>query len=474
MYIENYKLIEDMEAELFRNAIVVFDTSSLLRFYNYSDNSKENIYDNIYKKFSGRLWISGHVNFEFNKNRENVLRKPIHLYENLIKEKKKEDSGHLDKIEKIIDDISKKSINDIEKQMTTLIEKCKNNDKHPIISDTGFIEIQKIIEDYKIKTEDLKLKFIDAKKIVSDEVELKIEEIKNNMDKDFVSNKLIKIFEIGQKLSYEEELKIVEEGELRYRNKIPPGYEDANEKKGLQIYGDLINWKEIIKFAKTKNKPFILVSNDEKEDWIDDSEGENRPRYELIKEFRDITGEDIWIYNLETFLYKSKEILHMDIDEFVINEINEVEIEEENNIKNSMDKEYLKMWVKEFLNIECEIEEFNSKRNNTIVFETDKENCKKHIIYISFTKKNSYTAFLDPLKNAIEDKVNFDKYGSTEMTFIIVAKHRGAASKFYRQHATREKPKSIIKSNFKHVNVLIAYRDEDGGLIPFDYVRENS
>ncbi len=471
MYIENYKLIEDMEEKLFENAIVVFDTSSLLRFYNYSDNSKESIYDNIYKKFGGRLWISGHVNFEFNKNRKNVLKKPIHLYENLIKEKKKEDGGHLDKIEKIIDDIYKKSINDIEKQMTTLMEKCKNNDKHPIISDTAFIEIQKIIEDYKIKTEDLKLKFIDAKKIFIDEVEIKIEEIKNNMDEDFVSNKLIEMFEIGKKLSYEEELKIVEEGELRYRNKIPPGYEDANEKKGLQIYGDLINWKEIIKFAKTKNKPFIFVSNDEKEDWIDDSEGENRPRYELIKEFRDITGEDIWIYNLETFLYKSKEILHMDIDEVVINEINEVEIEEENNIKNSIDKEHLKMWVKGFLHIECEIEEFDSKRNNTIIFETDKENDKKHIIYISFARKNSYTAFLNPLKNAIEDKVNFDKYDSTEMTFIIVAKNIGAASKFYGQHATREKPKNIIKSNSKHVKVLIAYRDEEGELIPFDYVR---
>ena len=80
MYIENYKLIEDMEEKLFENAIVVFDTSSLLRFYNYSDNSKESIYDNIYKKFGGRLWISGHVNFEFNKNRKNVLKKPIHLY----------------------------------------------------------------------------------------------------------------------------------------------------------------------------------------------------------------------------------------------------------------------------------------------------------------------------------------------------------------------------------------------------------
>ena len=96
---------------------------------------------------------------------------------------------------------------------------------------------------------------------------------------------------------------------------------------------------------------------------------------------------------------------------------------------------------------------------------------KKIIIYISFARKNSYTAFLNPLKNAIEDKVNFDKYDSTEMTFIIVAKNIGAASKFYGQHATREKPKNIIKSNSKHVKVLIAYRDEEGELIPFDYVR---
>ena len=64
----------------------------------------------------------------------------------------------------------------------------------------------------------------------------------------------------------EEIAAIEKEGELRYSDKVPPGWKDAS--KGENRYGDLINWKEILRFAKDSGKSIIFVSNDVKEDWV--------------------------------------------------------------------------------------------------------------------------------------------------------------------------------------------------------------
>ena len=84
---------------------------------------------------------------------------------------------------------------------------------------------------------------------------------------------------------------IIKEGEVRYRNMLPPGYMDDNEvykkKKGFQKYGDLIIWKEILRYSSVQKKPIILICNDKKEDWFNaDKKSElESPRHELLKEF---------------------------------------------------------------------------------------------------------------------------------------------------------------------------------------------
>ena len=44
------------------------------------------------------------------------------------------------------------------------------------------------------------------------------------------------------------------EGKFRYSEKIPPGYMDEykNKKDGLQKYGDLFAWKQILDIGKIK------------------------------------------------------------------------------------------------------------------------------------------------------------------------------------------------------------------------------
>ena len=65
-------------------------------------------------------------------------------------------------------------------------------------------------------------------------------------------NRMAEILEgkVLEPFSLEEIQAIQADGATRYENKIPPGYKDAN--KSDNRYGDLINWKEILRFAKMK------------------------------------------------------------------------------------------------------------------------------------------------------------------------------------------------------------------------------
>jgi len=80
---------------------------------------------------------------------------------------------------------------------------------------------------------------------------------------------------------------------------------DDEDKYGIQKYGDLIIWKEILAIAKEKNKSVIFITNDVKEDWYeshDKNENPKCPRHELIKEFQETVGHDVWLYTLKQFI----------------------------------------------------------------------------------------------------------------------------------------------------------------------------
>lgn len=140
---------------------------------------------------------------------------------------------------------------------------------------------------------------------------------------------------------------ICKEGKVRYEKKIPPGYKDNTNKSNGNEYGDLIVWKEIIKYAKTNKQPIVFVTDDQKEDWWTIEKGFSiRPREELIKEFLDETGIRILIYNADRFLRAAKRrklvesIDPKSLDEvlnFSKSKISEVDLEDINHFKPQYD-----------------------------------------------------------------------------------------------------------------------------------------
>ena len=106
----------------------------------------------------------------------------------------------------------------------------------------------------------------------------------------------------------EEELAKFEiEGGERYAKKVPPGYKD--NAKDSNKYGDLIIWREILKFAEAKGCSIIFVTRDLKEDWFQVLHGMTcGPRQELIEEFKQYSPNgNFHIYTLDTFIQFANE-----------------------------------------------------------------------------------------------------------------------------------------------------------------------
>lgn len=111
-----------------------------------------------------------------------------------------------------------------------------------------------------------------------------------------------------------------DEAKKRYECAIPPGYKDLH-KKGPAAYGDAIAWFQLLDYAKTIDKPLILVTRDTKEDWWWEHDGKTLgPRHELIQEMVD-TNTRFYMYTTERFMEYAQTHFHLDAKPEVIEEV---------------------------------------------------------------------------------------------------------------------------------------------------------
>lgn len=307
--IETYTLSLEKEIRMLDNCIFVFDTSALFNIYYFSQKTQNEIFNKIFKRFSDRLWIPNHVQYEYLINREKTMLKPL-----------SEKYGRLqtDQINPL-----KKKIIDIENNFKDLKNKTHKNETHPYMK-------QEIYTDFERTMDCLKRDFDVFFKKIEEEISDRKSEIESLVDSDTVLEEIKKHFKSGRKYSYDEIDKIMQEGKKRYADKIPPGYEDEerNKKVGIQKYGDLIIWNQIIEFAKQEGLPIILISNDLKSDWCYSNKINGEPRIEkpkedLIREIKDKAGVSFWMYSFPQFLHKAKEVFKIEIESEVIEEAQE-------------------------------------------------------------------------------------------------------------------------------------------------------
>lgn len=277
----------ERESKLWKNSVFVFDTSAIGALYGLIPSSQEVMME-ILNKFADRTWIPAQVLYEYRKNREKMIMNPCE--EHYQNPKAIVNSSLIDNFDIYLKDF-------------------ENEDFHPNMSPEA-------LDKLKAFRDELNNTLKEVKRIIKAEHSKQKERISKIKEDDKILDAIDNLPH-GNPFISSEILEIIKEGELRYRNSIPPGYKDRDEKKGTQIYGDLIIWKEVLRYAKDNKKDVIFICDDVKEDWYlaDEKKKLFTPRHELIKEFYDMTGQECWIYPLRIFIeklekyHKGKEIL---------------------------------------------------------------------------------------------------------------------------------------------------------------------
>lgn len=257
---------------LWGDSLIAFDASVLLNVYGYTKDTRQEISE-IFLKYKNRLVIPYQYAMEYSVNRSSTISKQIGSCHTAIKD-----------------------LRNINTQKFT----AKTN--HPHLSTEANNALNLILE----------------------ELETSKKELERLIGSDPHAEMILEAFEngVGSRPNQEELEKLHAEAQRRIEGKIPPGYEDFKNKGTPRCWGDYIGWSQLMEISKEQNKSVIFVIDDAKEDWWK-IEGSRKisPRPELIREFRELTGSQIWIYNSESFLRDASEFSDLKISARSIAEV---------------------------------------------------------------------------------------------------------------------------------------------------------
>ena len=301
---EFYELSEQELSEIWSNdeTVIILDTNILLSFYEYSKNTQEEWFK-ILKIVKDHIWIPFHVALEYQRRRLGIIRREKLSLKNF--------NTKLDDIKSTVTDGF--SIFDFKSKHPDLFS-IEENFRKDICSlvDSFKIEVTKVDETQPCATE--------------------YDDIRGRLDS-LLEGK------VGEAPEEEWVIQVAKEGETRYANKTPPGYKDDNKSifihnniKYEGRFGDLIIWKQILKYLTSVNdvKNVIFITNDSKEDWwnIIDLSGDQHhigARPELKKEMYKETGVDSFMmYNADEFLTAVKSNKGVDVKNNAIEETKHV------------------------------------------------------------------------------------------------------------------------------------------------------
>ena len=272
------------------DTIIVFDTNIWLDIYRVLPDEIANTLSLLSKRdIKEKMYIPSFVSYEFKKHHRQLQNEHSQIVERA--NSKLKDTVFKFKTKTFEDIVSLRDRHGIN---TIDVEK-KFAEK--------FADLEKIAADF--------LEYNDTQILLEDD-DIKLR-IKSFFDELYKTNSI-------DCLSKNEILELITEGEQRYQNKTPPGYKDKiKDEKGRFIYGDLIIWKEIMKYARIKSKNVLFVTNDVKEDWFD-TLGFNQKlvdEFELVTEHKimGLKGREFYDFARKQYLTASETLT--DIDTYI-------------------------------------------------------------------------------------------------------------------------------------------------------------
>ena len=285
---------EEIEKIMEVKYIIVLDSSVYLNIYEYSPDIGK-VFLDILEEIKEDIYIPSTVKREVERNYRGCFSKQKNKFLDIPKNFKIT-------IENADREISNK-INILEKYKFPNTEIIKNNIKDKIN------EITEILKNY-----------VEEHNV--------FQETNNSL---FSEDKVIKFFEnncktdrLLRELSIDEIYLICQDGAKRYKENVPPGFEDDKDKKkqGIDKYNDLIIWKELLKFCKENDSNLIFITDDLKKDWWELEESKKVFHRKLVAEFSKNTGKKIIALNSEEFYLNMSKILNIEIPDkfsFILN-----------------------------------------------------------------------------------------------------------------------------------------------------------
>lgn len=289
-----------------KKTLFIFDTNILLSIYSYNKQGKD-FFFKILKSLDGRVWLPFHVGLEYQRNRIRIIKKATSDFEN-FKVRVNDFQGRLN--------ADKNKIDAIDSDYHNLFKQHENLRK---AYDEFMVYYNEFLNDSKNKlvkkTSELfkKLEEIEMEPILVDG----FDGIRDELDKIFTNSKVGDcLFKDGLEVQ-----KFNEEANIRFENKIPPGFSDEKIKGdstfffgGIEYfrkYGDLIIFKELINKAKNDNDKYdnlIFITDDSKQDWIETISINNEDKkigvlHSLKEEvLRESKIKDFMIFDQESFI----------------------------------------------------------------------------------------------------------------------------------------------------------------------------
>ncbi len=254
--------------DIWDDGLLVLDTNALLNLFRYSANAREDFFLALNAKKEG-LWIPYQVGYEFHRRRIEIVNAQSKAFGE-IRSALQKARGQVD-------------------QAFNLYKRHPSLDISPLRDEFG----------EAISALDNKL---------SEASDTHLDEMIGNATYDAILTQISDLYEghVGAQFTPAELTAIYEEGAKRYEAKVPPGYEDI--KKGEpDRYGDLVLWKELLRYGADTKAPAIFVTDDQKEDWwytVDSQRHGARP--ELVDEYFVASGKRIHFMTSDLFLRFAK------------------------------------------------------------------------------------------------------------------------------------------------------------------------
>lgn len=275
--------------QLLTDGLVVVDTNVLLNLYRYNEKTRADLLS-VLRGLGERLWVPRQVMVEFWRNRETVLRDP-------------RDTG--------------KTVQELSEHRDKAFASFRSWANRVGLSPTRSTAL----------TDALASAFATVIEGVTDLADDSAREFARNTNIDPVLQGLDEILQgrIGLPLAEADYSTALEEATRRNKEKIPPGYKDAN-KGGVDAAGDYLVWAQLILEARDRGKDVLLVTGDVKEDWWRRERGELRgPRLELVEEILGLAGVNLYLLRPDSLMIHARQALRVEVSDESVEDVERVD-----------------------------------------------------------------------------------------------------------------------------------------------------